>query len=117
MRTWELVEPPDGVNVVGSHFILHYKHDADGCIASQKAQLVTQGFTQVEGINYQETFSPMVKLSAIHMIIAIAACNDWELEQTDIDGAYLNVTLSETVYMHQPKGYEATGKENHVSLL
>ena len=117
MRTWELVEPPEGVNIVGSHFVFHYKHDADGHIASRKAQLVAQGFTQVEGIDYQETFSPTVKLSAIHVIIAIAARNDWELEQTDIDGAYLNMTLSETIYMRQPKGYGAPGKENHVCLL
>jgi len=62
-------------------------------------------------------FSPMAKLSAICVIIAIAAHNDWELEQTDINGTYLNVTLSKMIYMRQPRGYEAPGKADHVCLL
>ena len=115
--TWRLVKPPKDANIVSSHFIFHYKHSSDGNIASRKARLVVQGFTQEEGIDYQETFSPTAKLSAICIITAIATWNDWELEQTDIDGAYLNVPLSETIYMHQPKGYEVPGKEQHVCLL
>ena len=70
-----------------------------------------------EGIDYQETFSPTAKLSAIRVIIALATCNDWELEQMDINGTCLNATLSETIYMHQPKGYKTPGKENHICLL
>jgi hypothetical protein len=58
-----------------------------------------------------------VKLSAIHIIAAIAARNDWELEQTDIDGTYLNALLTETIYMHQPPGFEVPGKEQHICLL
>ena len=76
MRTWELVEPPNGVNIIGSCFVFHYKHDASGKIASHKARLVAQGFTQAEGIDYKETFSPTAKLSAICIIIAIAAHSD-----------------------------------------
>jgi len=57
-----------------------------------------------------EMFSPTAKLTAIHAIIAIGAHNDWELEQTDIDGAYLNAALQETIYMCQPKGYEVPGR-------
>ena len=73
---------------------------------------------QEEGIDYRETFSPTAtKLSAIHIIAAIATWNDWELEQTDIDGAYFNAPLSETIYMRQPKGYEVSGKERHICLL
>jgi len=117
MGIWELVEPPNGVNIIGSHFVFHYKHDAIGNIASCKARLVEQGFTQAEGIDYKEIFSLTAKLSTIHIIIAIAACNDWELEQMDIDGDYLNATPSETIYMCQPKGYEVPGKENHICLL
>ena len=62
-------------------------------------------------------FSPMAKLSAICVISAIAAHNDWELEQTDINGTYLNVTLSKMIYMHQLRGYEAPGKADHICLL
>jgi len=96
--------------------MLHYKHDSDGNIASQKASIM-QGFMQEQGIDYRETFSPTAKLSAIHIISAISANNDWELEQTDIDGAYLNAPLSETIYMRKPKGYETPGKEQHICLL
>ena len=115
--TWKLVKPPEDANIVGSRFVFHYKHDSDGNIASWKARLIAQGFTQEQGIDYKETFSPTAKLSAIRIIAAIAARNDWELEQTDIDGAYVNATLSETIYMCQPKGYETPGKEHHVCLL
>ena len=61
--------------------------------------VIVQGFSQTDGIDYNETFSPTAKLSAIHIIAAIAVINDWELEQTDIDGAYLNDPIIETVYM------------------
>lgn len=117
MGTWTLVEPPPDANIVGSHMVLHYKHDAAGQMASCKSCFVMQGFSQAEGIDYIETFAPTAKLSAIRIIAAIAAQNDWELEQTDVDGAYLNVPLKETIYMRQAKGYETPGKENHVCLL
>jgi Reverse transcriptase (RNA-dependent DNA polymerase) len=105
------------VNIVGSWIVLHYKCNATGQVVSHKARLVTQGFSQAAGIDYNETFAPTAKLSAIHIIIALAVRNDWELEQTDIDGAYLNALLKETIYMRQPKGFEVNGKEQHVCLL
>ena len=86
-------------------------------MASWKARLVVQGFTQEEGIDYKETFSLNAKLSAICIIAAIATQNNWELKQTDIDRAYLNATLLETIYMCQPKGYGTPGKEQHVCHL
>lgn len=78
---------------------------------------MTQGFLQTEGINDNETFALIAKLSAICIITAIAARNDWELEQTYIDGAYINATLKEIIYMHQPKGYKAPRKKHHICLL
>ena len=117
MGTWTLVEPPDNANIVGSRLVLHYKRDETGGIASRKSRLVAQGFSQAEGIDYAETFVPTAKLSAIRIIAAIAVRNDWELEQTDVDGAYLNAPLKETIYMRQAKGYEVPGKEHYVCLL
>ena len=104
-------------NIIGSKFMLHYKHDDAGNIGSRKARLVAQGFTQAEGIDYNETFSPTAKLSAICIITVITAHNGWELEQMDIDGAYLNTSLKETIYMRQLKGYEVLGKEHLVCKL
>ena len=88
-----LVEPPDDVNIIGSCLVLRYKCNETSGIASHKSRLVAQGFTQVEGIDYTETFALTAKLSAIHIIAAIAVRNDWELKQTDVDGAYLNTPL------------------------
>ena len=115
--TWRLIKPPEDANIVSSCFVFDYKHDLDGNITSRKARLIVQGFMQEESIDYQETFSPTVKLSAICIMTAIATWNGWELEQTDIDSTYLNTPLSETIYMHQPKGYEVPGKEKHICLL
>ena len=115
--TWKLGKPPETANIVGSCFVFHYKHNSDGNVASQKARLIAQGFTQEYGIDYRETFSLTVKLSAIHVIAVIAVKNNWELEQTDIDGMYLNAPLSETIYMCQLIGYETPGKEQHICLL
>jgi hypothetical protein len=117
LRTWDLVEPPGGVNIVGSKLVFHYKHDTNGEIVNLKTRLVTQGFSQAEGIDYNETFSPTTKLSAIRIIAAIAVRNDWEFKQTDIDGTYLNAPITEVIYMCQAKGYETPGKERYVCRL
>jgi hypothetical protein len=92
--TWELVDPPKGVNIIGSKVVMLYKHGPDGKIIAHKSRFVAQGFSQEAGIDYNETFSPTAKLTAIRIIAAIAARNDWELEQTDVDAAYLNASLS-----------------------
>ena len=86
-----------------SHFLFHYKLNAAGDVASYKVRLVAQGFSQQEGIDYNETFSPMAKLSAICIVAALTAHNNWELEQMDIDREYLNAPLMETIYMRQPE--------------
>jgi len=85
--TWKLVEPPDNLNIVGCCWVFHYKRNASGNVIKHKSRLVAQGFTQTEGIDYGETFSPTAKLSAIHIIATLAACNGWELEQMDVDDA------------------------------
>ena len=97
MGTWILVEPPDDANIVGSRMVLRYKRNEAGEIASRKSRFVAQGFSQAEGIDYAETFAPTAKLSAIRIISVIAVRNNWELEQTDVDGAYLNAPLKETI--------------------
>jgi Reverse transcriptase (RNA-dependent DNA polymerase) len=74
--TWELVEPPKGANIVGSRVVLHYKHDATGSLVSRKSRVVAQGFSQAEGIDYNETFAPTAQLSAIRIIVALSARNE-----------------------------------------
>jgi len=90
MDTWKLVELPAGANIVGSRFVLHYKHDAAHNIASRIARLVTQGFTQAEGINYNGDLLTHGKTFS-NPYYCCHCCPQWlELEQMDIDGAYLN---------------------------
>ena len=101
---WTLVEPPEDANIVRSRLILRYKRDANRMITSHKTRFVAQGFSQAMGIDYNETFAPTAKLLAIQIVTAIAVRNDWEIKQTDIDGAYLNASLKETIYMRQLKG-------------
>jgi hypothetical protein len=75
---------------------------------------ITQGFTQIFGVDYEETFSPVIHLSSLRLICALAAKNDWSIHQMDVDGAYLNAYLEESIYLKQPLGYS---KGNQVLLL
>ncbi|SPC63760.1 related to retrotransposon protein [Ustilago sp. UG-2017b] len=104
MGTWEVVHHPPGVPLVDSKVVLRLKLDADGVPIKHKAQLVARGFTQREGIDYQETFSPVAPLGAIRAILALAVQNNWEVHALDITMAYLNSTLKEVIYMKPPEG-------------
>ncbi|SOV06119.1 uncharacterized protein UDID_19410 [Ustilago sp. UG-2017a] len=104
MGTWEVVHQPPGVPLVDSKVVLRLKLDADGVPVKHKARLVARGFTQREGIDYQETFSPVAPLGAIRAILALAVQNDWEVHALDITMAYLNSRLKEAIYMKPPEG-------------
>ena len=81
------------MKIVGSWIILCYKLNKDSSISMHKSRLVAQDFTQQEGIDFNDTFSPTAKLTTIRVIAAIAVRNNWELEQTDMDTAYVRFTL------------------------
>src|SRR6266481_9128472 len=98
-ETWELVDQPSNTNIIGSRWVFWLKHDAGGKITQHRARLVAQGYTQAFGINYDDTFSPIVKLASLRIIAALAARNDWSLQQMDVNSAYLNASLQELVYM------------------
>ncbi|UTT94513.1 hypothetical protein NDA17_004559 [Ustilago hordei] len=104
MGTWEVVHQPPGVPLVDSKDVLRLKLDADGVPVKHKARLVARGFTQREGIDYQETFSPVAPLGAIRAILALAVQNNWEVHALDITMAYLNSMLKEAIYMKLPEG-------------
>src|SRR5258708_17001799 len=89
--TWSLVNrTPDICNIVGCHFILQKKHGTDGKVTHFKACLIAQGFSQWEGIDYSETFVPVVKSTSLHVFLAICAHHGWRIRQMDIKSAYLN---------------------------
>jgi Reverse transcriptase (RNA-dependent DNA polymerase) len=102
--TWELTDTPNGANIVGSKWVFRAKKDAAGNVARYKARLVAQGFSQVPGVDYFDTFAPVAKLASIRAVLAMATAKDMELHQIDIKGAYLNgeLTERETICMSQP---------------
>ena len=98
--TWELVDPsPNICNIVGCRFVLQKKHGADGKVTRYKAQLVAQGFSQQEGIDYSETFVPVIKSASLRVFLAVCAQHGWRVWQMDIKSAYLNGSINEDIYM------------------
>ncbi|KAH9714583.1 hypothetical protein KPL71_020707 [Citrus sinensis] len=116
-QTWCLVPPYQNVKLVGNKWIYRIKQNSDGSINKYKARLVAKGFLQTEGIDYQETFSPVVKAATIRIVLSLVVMNNWKLRQVDINNAFLNGELSETVYMSQLEGFENSEHSNYVCKL
>ncbi|RWS19042.1 integrase core domain protein-like protein, partial [Leptotrombidium deliense] len=104
-ETWHLVERPIGANIVKNRWVYRIKENSDGSVARFKARLVAKGFTQKKGIDFQETFAPVVKMTSVRTILAIAAHEDMELVQFDVKTAFLHGELEEEIFMEQPIGY------------
>jgi hypothetical protein len=103
--TWRLVPPRSGLNVIDSRWVYKLKHNADGSVDRYKARLVAKGFKQREGIDYGDTFSPVIKHTTIRILLTLAVSNGWCMRQFDVQNAVLHGVLSEDVYMSQPPGY------------
>ena len=105
MGTWELVDASNDRKPITNKWVFVRKYDKDGILQKYKACLLARGFSQMPGMDYNETFSLVVCLETIRAILALAVAKDWEIQQMDIKGAYLNGKLKEDVYMDQPQGY------------
>lgn len=116
-QTWELVPKPSNTKLITSRWIFRKKKDEAGNSIKFKARLVAKGYLQVYGSNFQETFSPVIKLKSIRILLAIAAEMDLEIHQMDITAAYLNGTLEDDIYMVQPEGCIEKGKEQLICHL
>jgi len=116
-NTWTLVPLPEGKKAVGCKLVFSIKHKADGSVERYKARLVAKGYTQTYGVDYQETFSPVAKLSTIRILLSLAANLDWPLHQFDVKNAFLHGELEEEVYMDLPPGYTASTDANVVCKL
>ena len=114
---WDLVELPDGCRPIGCKWVFKTKRDARGQVERYKARLVAKGFSQREGIDYTETYSPVSTKDSFRIIMALVAHFNLELHQMDVKTAFLNGSLSEDVYMVQPDGFVETGTENMVCKL
>ena len=116
-NVWDLVELPEGRKPVGSKWVFKVKTNADGSTERFKARLVAQGYTQREGLDYDETFSPVVRSESVRSVISLACREGLKLHQMDVTTAFLNGELDQEIYMKQPKGFTAGGQEHLVCRL
>jgi hypothetical protein len=115
--TWDLVRRHSQANVVTGKWVFRHKFNADGSFDRYKARWVLRGFTQRPGIDYDETFSPVVKPATVRTVLALAHSRDWPIHQLDVKNAFLHGTLSETVYCSQPSGFTDSTHPDHVCKL
>jgi hypothetical protein len=112
LKVWNLVDLPQGRKTVKCKWV--FKQKVDG---HYRAQLVAKGFTQIEGVDFDETFSPVARFESLRLILALAMLEDWEIHQMDVKSAFLHGDLDEEIYMEQPIGFVVAGQEHKVCKL
>ena len=115
--TWSLVPKPPGANVVSGKWIYKHKFHSDGSLARHKARWVVRGFSQQPGLDFEETFSPVVKTSTIHVVLSLATSRCWPIHQLDVKNTFLHGTLDEIVYCQQLSGFVDSSHPEHVCRL
>jgi hypothetical protein len=116
-HTWTLCPRPPHRNIIKKKWVYKLKQKVDGTIDRYKARLVAKGFQQQDGIDYTETFSPVIKPATIRLILALALNFNWPLKQLDVSNAFLHGVLTEEVFMEQPQGFVHPQFPNHVCKL
>jgi hypothetical protein len=116
-NVWDIVPRPKGKFVVTSKWIYKIKHAVDRSMEKHKVKFVARGFSQVEGIDYEETFALVARYTSIRRIISLASAMGWRLHQMDVKTTFLNREIEEEVYIEQPYGFMIHGKESYVCRL
>ena len=116
-HTWELVDIPPGNKLIGYKWIFKRNLKVDGSIDKYKARLAAKGYSQNEGLDYFDTYSPVSRITSIRMVIAIASLNYMEIHHMNVKTTFLNGELDEEIYMKQPEGFVVQGQENKVCKL
>jgi hypothetical protein len=116
-QVWTLVDTPSERKAVENKWIFKKKTDMDGNVTVYKAQLVAKGFQQIQGVDYDETFSPVAMQKSIRILLAIVAYFDYEIWQMDVKTAFLNGNIEEELYMVQPQGFVDPKDANKVCKL
>ena len=115
-NTYELVELPKGKKALRNKWVFKLKKDGEKLV-KYKARLMVKSFNRKQWIDFDEIFSLVVKMSSIQVILGLTASLDLELEQMDVNTVFLHIDLEEEIYMVQPEGFEAKGKEHRISKL
>jgi hypothetical protein len=115
-EVWHLVPRPNQ-NVVGTKWVFRNKQDEHGVVTRNKARLVTKGYSQVEGLDFSETYAPIPRLETICILLAYATYHGFKLYQMDVKSAFLNGPIKEEVYVEQPPDFEDSEYPNHVYKL
>ena len=114
INVWTLIERPYDNNMIRTKWIFKNKFDEHCIVVRNKERLVAQGYTQEEGIDYDETFAPVAQLEAIRILLVIVCYIDFKLYQMDVKSVFLNGTIKEEVYVEQPSSFEDHQFFNHV---
>jgi hypothetical protein len=116
-HVWTLVDPPRDVNLIRTKWVFKNKQGEDGEIVRNKAHLVAQGYSQVEGLDFGETFAPVARLEAIRILLTFDESKGFKLYQMDMKSAFLNGVIKEEVYVRQPPGFESPKYPDRVYKL
>nr|GEY03748.1 hypothetical protein [Tanacetum cinerariifolium] len=116
-KVWRLVPRPEGKSVIKTKWIFKNKKDESSLVIRNKARLVAVGYSQQEGIDYDETFAPVTRIKAICLFLAYAAHKDFTVYQMDVKTAFLNGILKEEVYVGQPASFVSKQYPDHVYAL
>jgi hypothetical protein len=111
---WDIVPRPEGKSIVSSKWLYKIKHATDGSIEKFKVRFMARGFSQKEGVDYEETFAPVTRYTSIRAVMSLVSFMGWRIHQMDVKTTFLNGIIEEEVYIEQPQGFEVNGKESHV---
>lgn len=115
--TWTLVPRNSSLHVIGSKWVFKTKLKADGSLDRYKARLVAKGYNQIKGVDFYNTFSPVIKPTSIRLVLTLVVQSHWHIRQLDVKNAFLHENLKEVVYMRQPPRFSHPQYLDHVCLL